>query len=127
VVEAVSAGGSQYAKRVYYLRKSDCSAARIEFYTRGYRGPQLKLTRTVKSADVEEWVAAGTGEKTVIRISNRNSGAPEAGQFTVEALKSDPGLIRLMKERGKLLEEESRLKRENAALRAEVEKLKAGK
>ena len=105
-------------------RKDDDRAAKVEYYTRGYKGPELKVTRLVKSADVEEWVAAGTGEKTVVTVTGREKGVPAAERFKPDSLKSNPSLVQLMKERAKLLEEESKLAREIAELRAGIEKLK---
>jgi hypothetical protein len=124
VVEATPKRHSAYAKLVYYLRKSDHRAAKVEYYVRGYRGVELKKTRVLKVDGTEEWLAAKTGEKTVVVFSQRKKGAPAEEKFKAESLRSNPSLVQLMKERAKLLEEEDKVKREIAGLRAEIEKLK---
>ena len=125
VVEAEPVTSSAYTKIVYYIRKDNFKAAGADYYTRGFRGPELTLVRTVKSDDVEEWVMKKTGEKTVLTFSGRKNEAPSEERFKPGSLKSNPSMVQLMKERAKLLDEEDRLKRQIKKLRAEIAKLKA--
>lgn len=127
VVEATPKRPSAYVKRVYCIRKSDHRAAKVEYYSRGYRGPELKLTRILKDKNTEEWVTAKTGEKTVVTYAGRKNEAPPEERFKPASLKSNPSLLQLMRERAKLLQEEEELTREIKKLREERAKLKAGK
>ncbi len=123
VIEAAPKRPSTYAKLVYYIRKSDGRAAKVEYWARGYRGAELKKTRTTKADGTEEWTTAKTKEKTVVTFSNRKAEAPAEARFNPESLKSNPSLVRLMKERAKLLEQQDKVKREILELKAEIEKL----
>jgi hypothetical protein len=124
VVEATPRRSASYAKLVYYIRKSDSKAAKVEYFSRGYRGAELKKTRTLKADGSEEWATARTKEKTVVTFSSRKGEAPAESRFAPGSLKSNPALVQLMKERAKLLEEEDKVRHEIAALKARIEKLK---
>jgi hypothetical protein len=125
VVEATPKTSSGYAKKVYFLRQDNSRPVRIDYYSREYRGPELKMTRTFKADGGEEWLLVRTGEKSVLTVLSRKSGAPADDRFKPESLKSDPAMVQLMGERSKLLEEELRLRREIEALKAELQKTSA--
>jgi Outer membrane lipoprotein-sorting protein len=127
VIEATPKRPSAYAKLIYYIRKSDSKAAKVEYWARGYRGAELKKTRIIKADGTEEWTTAKTKEKTLLTFSNRKAEAPAEARFNPESLKSNPSLVQLMKERAKLLEQEDKVKREIAKLKTEIEKLEKAK